>query len=259
MHRFCEFLDAIDLFGITRHRPEDELAEDPLDNKPVKGFNLEAMMDILTNKKLGAYEPHQNFINEIQWSGRHGAIKLEVDTGLTFYIKRLGFDLKGNTRWITKKMYQLNRRGFGGFEETVAEEIFDEIRDVNGNAVDSPSADFTNLRGLTMAVCSAIRKSAQPKFLFQKIKQISEHQYQIVFEIDNNGVQAIGQNRIEENITDLSYDRTCGTIKVDNYNVISKVGSREWKLNQTDLSLFFFPSQSPEEIADCVAVHFRYY
>ena len=62
-----------------------------MENYPIRQFDVELMLNLLLRKKLGLHEAdYSGFSNEITWGNRRpGAIKLEVDTGYTFYIKRL--------------------------------------------------------------------------------------------------------------------------------------------------------------------------
>lgn len=258
MVRFKDYFEAVDIFGLDSSR-EDWVDVKADDENPLKNFNLEYLMDILKNKSINEWTPHSNFLNEIQWGNRYGSVKLESDTGYTFFIKKLIPDLTGELRWITKKAFQLNRNGMGGYEEWVAAELFDYVTECMKSPVDSPTNEYKNLHRLTERIVDSIRKAAQLKFIYRGVKQISEKEYNIVFEIGNQGVQARDQNRVEQNITSISYDESCGTIKVMNYNIISKVGAREWKVNHPDLSLFFLPSQDMSEICECLAVHFKYY
>ncbi len=257
MTRFKDFFEAVDIFGFDSSK-EDEIIP-TTDENPIKFFNLEYLMDILKNRPINEWIPHSKFINEIQWGNRYGSVKLESDTGFTFFVKKLIPDLTGNGRWITKRAFQLNRNGLGGYEEWVAAEMFDTVKECMKSKMDSPSKDFTHLYRLTERLTDSIRKAAQQKFIYRGIKQLSENAYEIVFEIGNQGVEARDHKRIEQNVTSVSYDETHGTIKVTNFNVSSDVSKRQWNPKPSDLELYFLPSQDFSEICECVAVHFKYY
>ena len=87
---FKKFIEAADIFGFesSRHKNSpDEYSE--MENYPIRQFDVELMLNLLLRKKLGLHEAdYSGFSNEITWGNRRpGAIKLEVDTGYTFYIK----------------------------------------------------------------------------------------------------------------------------------------------------------------------------
>jgi hypothetical protein len=223
-------------------------------------FDVELMMDYLSRKRVGPHDPSSNFMNEIQWGRDYGAIKLEVDPGYRFIIKRLTHDLEGNDRWITKKLYQLNRKGYGGTEDAVANEIYDQIRHHSHYPLEGPDNEYQDLDRLALYVATKMRRVAEAKFIYEGIKKVAPDNYQIIFGVGGQGVEARDHFRVEQNVTDLSYDRNRGTIRITNYNVRSKVGREHaWQVSPVDLDLFFYPSQDKQEIAEAVATRFRFY
>jgi hypothetical protein len=251
------YIEAVADFGFERKKePEQSVS----DSKPIDSFNLEEMMQLVAAKKVGTFRPRSNFVNELQWGERHGAIRLEVGPNYTFEIQRLGFDLEGNRRWVTKKLFQLDRRGFGGYEESVAEEIHDEILDVFADDMGSPLKDYEKLENLVMKVAEKMKLVAQEKFLFTGIRKINKDAYIIIFEVASGGVETRDHLRVDQLQTWMGYDSATGMIRVLMQKVASPVGgSRDWKIQPADMNLFFFPSQGRDEIAECVATKFRYF
>lgn len=258
--RFKHFFEATDIFGFHRQVNKDEIHPDDQDEKPMRCFNTELMMDFLTKKSVGIYEPVVKFMNEVQWGDQPGAVKLEIDPGYTFYIKKWGVDKKGENRWVTKKMFQLNRTGYGGYEDTVAAEIHDNIINVYEGQLDSPKDEYKALEKLVLEIADKIRRSARPIFLYRGIKRVDDDNYLIRMEVRAQGLEHSHQRRVEENQTQVSYDKEHGVIRVTNYNIESSVGGpHSWQLMPVDLDLHFFPTQSRDEISECVAVHVKYY
>lgn len=258
MQNFKTWLEATDIFGFDRKKDAPE-KDDVLDNKPTNVFDVEEMMSYLSKKKVGINSPRINFMNEIQWGTRSGAIKVEVNPNLTFHIKKLGFDLNGNARWVSKKMFQLNRKGFGGYEDSVANEIYDHVKDTSTGGLEAPNKKFEGLQDLVHHMARKMRHVAKDIFLWNGIKRVNENNYLIVFNVRGQGVQARDQKRVEENITQVSFDESDGCIHVTNYKVASSLGQHEWKVMPSDLDLYFFPSQDRDEISETVAVHIKYY
>ena len=84
--------------------------------------------------------------------------------------------------------------------------------------------------------------------------------YIIAFGVRGQGLEARSQQRVEQNQTLVAYDQEQGTIRITNYNLQSPTGrGHEFKINQNDLDLYFFPSQDKDEISETIAVHMRYY
>lgn len=255
--RFKQFSEYADIFGFDSKKPPSNPFED---QNPVYPFDIELMSQFLSRRKIGLFESNINFMNEVQWGDRYGAIKLNVDPRFTFHIRRLGFDLDRSPRWVTKKLFQLNRQGYGGYEESVAGEIYDEIERIFNYPLEVPTADFQKLEDLTMHITTKMRRTAKPYFVFEHVRKLNNDNYIIKFNVGSQGVEAPDHQRVEEVLTQVMYDRQAGMLRVTNYKVESKVGGpRSWTLKPSDLDLFFFPNQDRDEIAEAIAVRWKYY
>ena len=258
--RFSQFFEAIDIFGFET-KPSETPDENML-SRPISQFDLELMMDLLSQKSVGMHEAFIPFVSEIRWGNQPGAIKLEVDTGLTFYIKKLGVDRTGDHKWITKKMFQLNRQGYGGLEDSVAQEVHDHITQLAHGNIDSATEGYTadDLESLVVHLENKIKRTAKEIFIPAGIKKLSEFAYIISLNVRAGGLETQDQRRVEQNQTVVTYDKEQGSIRVFNYNIESPTGgAHSWQIMESDLDIYFFPSQDREEISDCLAVHFKYY
>jgi hypothetical protein len=256
---FRSYFEAVDIFGFGRDEENREEDEEILDNKPMKTFNVDLMIEYLSKLKVGTSRPNVKFMNEIQWGDSSGAVRLEVSPSNTFYVKKLGKDLEGNERWVTKKVFQLNRNGFGGYEESVCQEIFGIIEENSKGTVDRAVKDWDGMEDLVNNIATKMRRVARDIFTWEGTKKVSRDNYIIVFEVAGQGVQARDQLRIEENCTQVSYDPKLGIIRVMNYKVASSLGQHEWKVMPSDLDCCFFPSQQRDEISEAVATFIKYY
>lgn len=258
--RFKTWFEGTDIFGFDALRDDQNQQSEEFLGKPIRQFDLELMMELLSRKSVGIEHPHQKFMNEIQWGNQPGAVKLEVDTGFTFYIKKLGKDMQGNPRWATKRMFQLNRSGYGGLEDVVAQEVHPQILRIYNSPLDAPLAEYEDLENLVTHIANKIKRCGKDIFLYQGIKKLSENAYIIAFELRGHGLETQDQRRIEQNHTMVAFDPEQGTIRITNFNIESDVGrNRSWQLMENDLDIYFFPSQDREEISECLAVHMKYY
>jgi hypothetical protein len=257
--KFKEFYEAADIFGFEPKRIEDN-SNNTFLSKPINQFDVELMMDFLSQKRLGVLEPTMPFIHEIRWGNQPGSMKLEVDTGYTFYIKKLGIDKQGNPRWVTKRMLQLNRQGYGGLEDSVAQEVFEQIQKYSTSNIEAPVEEYKDLESLVDNIYKKVIRTSKPIFIPEGIRKLHDDAYIIKFGVRGSGLEAPSQTRVEQNQTMISYDRDAGTIRVTNYNIKSPVGRRHaWKIYPNDLDLYFFPTQDRDEISETVAVHMKYY
>jgi len=256
---FRKFTEATDIFGFDAKRSEEDPSEKE-ETKPINQFNLELMMNFLSKKSIGLHEGEVKYVNEIQWGHQPGSVKLKVDTGYTFYVKRLGVDLEGNETWATKRMFQLNRHGYGGLEDSVAQEIFEHLERYYNARLDTPDGDYEDLENLVVHISNKLKRTSKSIFLYEGIKKVDDDNYIIIFAIHGHGVEAPGHMRVEENLTNVIYSPDKGIIHIVNYNVESPVGGpHSWSLTPLDLQVSFFPSQSREEISEAVSVHFKFY
>lgn len=259
--KFRTWFEATDIFGFDAERTRDD-SDDNMLSKPINQFDLELMMDLLSRKTIGLHEATVPFVSEIYWGSQPGSVKLEVDTGLTFYIKRLGIDKTGSHRWATKRMFQLNRQGYGGMEDAVAQEVHNHLERCADGAIDGPKEGYSNddLENLAVHVYNKVKRTAKNIFIPMGIKKLQEYAYLISFELRGSGVEAPDHQRVECNQIMLAYDPEQGTIRVTNHNVESPVGGpHQWKLTPVLLDLYFFPTQDREEISECLAVHYKYF
>jgi hypothetical protein len=258
---FRKWFEATDIFGFDTDKATTQ-ADDNMLSKPISQFDLELMMDLLAQKSIGMFEAVVPFVSEIKWGNQPGAVKLEVDTGLTFYIKRLGIDKTGNPRWVTKKMFQLNRQGYGGLEDAVAQEVHEHLARVFEARLDGPKEVYQeeDLENLVIHIYNKVKRVMKEIFLPAGIKKLSEYAYVISLDMRGHGLETQDQKRIEQNQTVVAYDKEQGTIRVFNYNVESETGRHHrWELMENDLDVYFFPTQDREEISECLAIHFKYY
>jgi hypothetical protein len=255
---FKKFYEATDLFGFERDRPVPEGDAPP--SSPVSQFDVEELMALLTRKKLGMFEGSCPFPNVAQWGSRPGSVKLEVDPGYRFSIKKLGIDKLGNPRWVTRKMFQLNRTGYGGYEDAVAQEIFEHLQRAADGMIEAAPEDYKDLERLAHNVYEKVKKTAKEIFFPEGIRKVHDDAYIIKFGVRASGVEARNHQRVEQNQIMLAYDREQGTIRMTNYNLLSAVGgSRDFKIGLNELDAYFFPSQERDEISEVIATRMKYY
>ena len=196
----------------------------------------------------------------MSWGSDAGDMRLFIDTGLTFYIQKKGKDKLGESHWITKKMFQLNRQGYGGLEDIVAQEIYTELVKAHESPLDSPINDYNDLEHLTQQTYNKMKKVMKHIFIPEGIKKLSDNAYVIKLGVRGHGVQEMDQRRVEQNQTLLTYDPERGTINISNYNLTSRVGGpHEWDIGHKDFDVYCFPSQGRDEISELAAINAKYY
>ena len=229
------------------------------ESKPVKTFNIEKLLEYLGMHKLGYKEPNIKFVNEIHWGVGPGAIRLWIGTGLNIMLEKQTVDLTGIARWITKKVFQVDQAGYGGYEDAVANELLNELEKIDEKTPDSAKHDYDELESLVSNIAGALRRTSRSIFMFDGIRKLNEHSYIIRLGVRGQGVEAPDQQRVEENQTHITYDPETGLIRMTNYNIESPVRSHSWEIMPTDTDWYFCPTQSREEITETIANTMHWY
>jgi hypothetical protein len=256
---FRRFFEATDIFGFEREQRDDG-SDDSLLTQPIKQFDIELMLDFLSKKKIGTFYGESTFPNVIQWGNQPGSVRLEVDPGYRFSVKKLGTDKIGYPRWVTKKLFQLNRNGYGGFEDSVSQEIFEYLNHAANDMIAAPTEDYKDLENLTTNIYHKLKRTAKEIFIPEGVKKLHDDAYIIKFGVRGHGLETRDQQRVEQNQTYLLYDREQGTIRVFNQNLLSKVGGpHEFAPSKPSFEHYFFPTQDRDEISETIAVFMKYY
>lgn len=258
---FKKFLESKDIFGFERAAQKNsEDGIDPILNNPINQFDPELLIDLLSRKQIVKESPVTKFSSEIQWGFGPGAIRLEVNPDYSVNIERLMYDKQGNHRWIMKRNFQLNRLGYGGHEERVAEEIFETVQEIAKQKLDGPADKFEGLEDIVLHVYEKINQHAKPIFIPEGVKKLSDEAYIIRLGVRGQGVEAPTGQRVEQNQTMFAFDSEQGTLHVFNYNIESGTAKEHsWKQQPIDYDAYFAPNQTRDEIASAIIPHFRYY
>jgi hypothetical protein len=245
------FKESQDIFGF-----EYDVIVPPkkvVNEKPIEVIDVESVVKQLSHNPLRSFPPTIKFVNEIHWGDNTGAIRVRITPKLKVLIERLGNDLSGNMRWYCKRVWQLNREGSGGNEAGIAEEIFEEVQAVDHQEPDSPKRDYDDFQDLVIRIAEQIKKVAAPIFIFEGVRKVNDFNYIIRMSVRGHGLEAPSQTRVEENQTQVVFDKDAGLIRMTNYNLLSEVGgSHEFRIAPPDHIWYFFPSQSDKEIAQTI-------
>lgn len=259
MRKFSDWLieESKDIFGFEKDmRP---VKKNPLDIQPVDSFDIEQITNTLARYPVGQLQPEVQFVNEVTWGEGSGSLRVLINNWLNVIIERKVPDLEGRGMWIAKKVYQLNHNQMGGTEESVAHEILKEVENIYKSKPNSANSQYEDLENLVVNIASLIKRNADDIFIFQGIRRINENNYIIRLGVRGQGVQRKGQKRVEENHTQVSFDKSSGLIRMTNYNIESPLGEHKWAVTQKDIDWYFTPNQSRDEIAQTISTTLHWY
>jgi hypothetical protein len=249
---FTQWLETHDIFGFDK-----ELYAEPknvYDEKPVKRFSLQKMMENLSRHSIGSRQPIIQQVNEVRWGEGPGSLRVWIGTGLNVMFERMGVDLQGTNRWITKKVYQIPQSGYGGHEDVVANEALEVLQQINETPLESATREYNELEDLVVSMASNLRKTARSCFIFEGVRKVNDEQYIIRFSVRGQGVETQDQQRVEEHQTLVHYDKESGLIRLIDYNLESPVGKgHKWEFMQADSDWYFAPNQPREEIIETIS------
>lgn len=256
---FKTWFEGRDIFGFDNEPQEPN--RKVIHDDPVHRFDIELFTSYLAEMTLEGKESFIKFANEVHWGRGPGAIRVWTGTGLSVAVEQLNMDLQGNPTWLMKKFYQINREGFGGYEETVASELFEQIKKINETgALERPDNAYKDLENLVVSMANKIRRTAKPYFIFEGVRKVNDNNYIIKLGLTGHGVETQDQQRVIENLTDVSYDPRTGKIRVINANVENHCGRNvKWEIMPSDEDFYFFPTQSRDEIIEACSVILRWY
>jgi hypothetical protein len=250
MSGFKQWVEVHDVFGFEKElyaEPKSEKGE-----KPIKEFSLTRLTNSLGQYPLGVKQPDIKFINEIWWGQGPGAMRVWVGTGLNVMIERMNVDLQGMNRWGCKRVYQIPQGGCGGNEESVAQEVMEIIQQIDMEPLDSANHQFEYMEDLAASMANMLKKTAHPVFIFEGVRKVDDVNYIIRFSVRGQGTGWRSHQRIEENQTQLTFDKNSGLIRLTNYNVRSPMRGHTWTLPPKDTDWYFFPSQDKTEIIETI-------
>lgn len=244
------------IFGFE-NKPKEK--ENFVGINPINTLNFELISQRLCKTTIGNKIPNERFIGEVCWGNNEaGSLRLNIGTDLHIELGRMGLDLEGEPVWATKRLFQLDRSGKGSLEESICQDILDELKAIDKTELDSPKEEY-DLEKLAIETAYKLRRTALNIFVFEGIMKVDENDYIIRFSVSGQGVESPDHKRVVENQTRLIFRKNKGIIEAWNYNIETKVGGHDWKIQSNDLAIKFFPTQDKDEIAETLACYLRWY
>ena len=250
--------EKTDIFGFDKEI--EYKRNNPNDGKPIHRFDLQHCFELLGSHTIGNKEPHMKFIGEVHWGNGPGALRVWCGTGLNVMLEKLNHDLTGEPQWITKKVFQIDQSGYGGFEDAVSYELIKELERIDGQSMDSPSREYEELEKLTLALAGKMKRTAKDVFMFEGIRKVDPNKYVISFGCRGHGAEAQDQSRVLQNQTTVSFNPEAGLIRIWNTNLETPMGKApKWEIQPSDTDWHFAPTQARDEILETIAVTMRWY
>lgn len=237
------------------------------DDLPIKSFNLQRMIEMLSKFDLGFKKAQSKFMNECQWGANVGAVRAVVTPRLNLKIQRLHYDLESNPVWIMKKHFAIDDANYAGKEDIVAQEIYDQVKNVNDEQMENPIKDV-ELNELVSLLNIKMKGFTSSTLLPEhQLKKNSETEYTIYYYLRGGGASGFTGGSSVHNIMEvainLSQNKNRGLIKAM-VTVVTKLssgssGGGSWVLMPSDFEEYFMPTQSKKEIVESILTALKMY
>jgi len=259
---FNRWLESRDIFGFDREEQHSGIEPLPakLRDDPVDPVNIEEVIKGLARYQIGNKQAYVPFVGEVRWGTETGALRVATGSRMKLVLERLGKDLEGNSRWFAEKIYQINRAGYGGHEETIIQDVLTELKRIDERPMPSAVNEFKELENLVAALANNYKRTAKNIFLYEGVTKVDDENYIIRMSVRGHGVEHQDHKRVLENQTFVNFTPEQGVIRIFNYNIESSVGNApHWRLTPSDVDWYFTPTQSKDEILEALATHMHWY
>jgi len=251
-----------DIFGFEAEQTSDDFDPIPakLRDDPVDTFNIEELSKNLARFDLGVKKPAIKFAGEVRWGEGPGAMRVVTGSRLNLLIEKQGTDLEGRPLWYTHKVYQINRAGYGGYEDIVLQDLLKELKRIDELPLPSAQHDYNTLENLVASIANIYKRTAKVIFLHEGIRKIDDNNYIIRLGLRGSGVEHQDQRRVLENQTHINFMPNTGVIRIFNYNIESPTGNApHWRIMPKDIDFHFAPTQPRDDIIEALATFIHWY
>jgi hypothetical protein len=252
-----------DIFGFDDGPPAT--VSPPADDRPVRRFNINSMMEDLASRQMGTHAGFQKFPNEVQWGTEAGAIKIEIGMQHTAYLERLVHDREGSPVWLTKRVYMINTDGYMDHPGAVAEALYGDAAKLYRTGLDGPAEDYSAdaLEDMVMHLVARAKETAHQYFIYEGVKRVNPHNYIVRFAARGGGVGALfstqPQGRINEFIIDVSFCRQSGLLHTILTSVQTTDEGVSWEIQPSLFEGWFAPAQGSHEVAEALLTSMKYF
>lgn len=263
MNLFKLFESDKDIFGFEDTRAKKEVI--PVKNdKPIKHFNVEWMMDVLSRKKLNnSISATDAFLDHVRWGNDVGAVRIRLTPNIAIYIERLVRDAQGEKHWIMKRVFKANLEEFAGREEFISKEIFDETQQIYDEDVDRTYENYRSLLALTNLMATQVRTNVPDKYSYQDTKKVNDDYYIVYLSIANTGIGKLVSSRRQgyypEILVNINYKKEIGLIHIIVNPISYGIEGSGWQPDIPWLDAWYAPTQSKREIVDTVVSAIKYF
>lgn len=221
------------------------------DEKPIYPVDLEYVTKDLLTQKLGTKKSKDVYFGEVQWGDGPGSLKVTFGPfrGLNAIIRKQCTDLKGETRWICKKVLEVGNY-YDKKADTLSFKILELLKEVDTTNIETPTNAYEGMERLVLQLASDLRRyTTQTVLQYEGIRRLVENKHYIIhFSCTGMGVQRQGQRRLDQLQIEAKYEQDAGYIKIAINEVGDKIKAHKWQIDPSQFCEYYMPTQPQDEI-----------
>ena len=249
-------------FGTSKLKDDEPIKDISNDALPIDPINCEIIISELMKLQLGTKLAEQKFDDVVQWGRDFGALKIDISPlgSYKMIIRRKAHDLMGETVWICKKIKPFKENEHNENESTLAEELAEELGEIDVSMVETADADDSNFEKLVLKLKSEVFNNYPKYCMFPKgIKQVNENYFIIYFEARGQGVESPNSRRLEQFQIDILNNKEKGLYRCWGHDLSSAKKYHDWSNQPSEWDEWFSPKQNIKEIVECISTAFLTY
>jgi hypothetical protein len=241
-----------DIFGFEKDK---NIPQKNSDEGPVKHLDEELLFKELL-KPVGNKQPEWNFFDQITWGEVNLGEALRLDMSplgsFKLIIRKITKDLEGHETWVCKEIMPLPDGRYTNEETSLAMDVFKILENLNEHPNESPKKEY-DLEQLTLKLAGQI-KAEKPChiMIFDKIKKMNENHYIVAMNFMGGGIEAPGSAREEQFHIHMFFDKNRGLIRSYGTGIESRTKVHQWRPTPSEWDEHFAPTQSKDEINQCI-------
>lgn len=254
-----------ELFGFDSRKSLNNNRIQDMSDEVFKPLRFDLLINELVHLgPVNTKSPIKKFNDQVEWGDQPGAWTAVVspEGSLRFTLRKLSADIEGDPIWVCKKVVPLQGQEFvnSEFKETnIAHVIFSELTTLDNEMLDAPKDYFPEFERLVIRISDATRRDHPIIFVHEGIKKINDFNYIIYHSYRGHGVELPSALRCEQFDINCSFSPSKGTIRIWGNEIISRTKQHEWRQRTPRWNEMFMPSQSQQEITDCITKLFSTY
>ena len=249
-------------YGFERQPPKMDSKDDELPFDPINSEII--IKELLSLGKVGNKPPKHAWHTCLEYGDKTqpGAMEIDISPLGSYKVitRKKIRTLEGELVGICKHILSLNEHDTKNSNEVpIAHKVYSVLEIIDGIMLDVAKPAYPEFKKLVHYLASAASRLA-PEIMFYKGTKFLDENYALIwFELHGAGIEAPGNQRIEQFNIRINFDKEKGLIRCWGHDVASPMRQHEWQVQPSEWDEYFAPTQSMKEITEAIVGAFRTY